>query len=282
MNTFLLNCWVPSLKIYTKITELKMLQFEILSKYILNDDDDSINEVFNEILRENLFDKAVYNKLTRYDKWFILMFLRASSVSSMLYYKARGEKDEPCAISFNLFDILTDLSEINIPNAEPLVLDDVTITFLPVNNLYSPNFLHESIYSVEINSKTYHPNMFPRQKREKFFNTLNNTVIKEIFDHLTKYEAKFQDVFIIKNERKLKDFYSVSFNLFGNTLYSFLKSTFLPHAQGLYKKKYTLLTKLGLDNASILQFTPSECDIYLNMLSTEGESSGKDKSVNLF
>jgi hypothetical protein len=282
MKPFFLNCWVPSLKIYTKITELKIFQFEILAKYLLNEDDDSINEVFNEILRENLDDKSIYFNLNRYDKWFMLLFLRASSVSSMLYYKAKGEKGDPCAVSFNLFDILTDLSEINIPNAEPLVLDDLIITFSPVSNLYSPNFLHESILKVEKSNKEYYPNTFSREKRQRFFNTLNNTVIKEIYDHLMAYESKFENVYIIKNEKKLKDFYSINFNLFGNTLYGFLKSTFQPHAQGLYKKKYTLLTKLGIDNTSILNFTPSECDIYLNMLNSKSETNSKEGSVSLF
>lgn len=282
MKSFLLNTWVPSLKTYTKITELKMFQFEILSKYLLNEDDDSINIVFNEILRENLDDNQIYNSLTRYDKWFILLFLRASSVSSMLYYKAKGDNGESCAVSFSLFDILTELSEINIPPVEPLVLDDVKISFSPVNNLYSPNYLHESIYKIEKNDKEYFPNAFSQEKKQRFFNTLDNTVIKEIYDHLTKYETKFQNVFIIKNERKLKDFYDITFNLFGNTLYGFLKSTFQPHAQGLYRKKYTLLTKLGIDNSSILEFTPSECDIYLNLFNSEGDTTKKEESFNLF
>jgi len=282
MNPFFLNCWVPSLKTYIKITELKMYQFEILSKYLLNQDDDSINEVFNEILRENIFDKTIYNSLTRYDKWFILLFLRASSVSSMLYYRAKGENGEACAVSFSLFDILTDLSELDIPTAEPLILDNVKITFSPVNNLYSSNFLHESILKVEMEGKDFYPNMFSYNKKQSFFNTLDKTVIKEVYDHLMKYETKFQNVYIIKNEKKLKDFYAVNFNLFGNTLYGFLKSTFLPHAQGLYKKKYTLITKLGIDNTSIMQFTPSECDIFINMMNTEGENNPKEGAVNLF
>jgi hypothetical protein len=281
MHSFYLNCWAPSLKQYLKIAELKMYQLEIISKYILNEDDESLNQTFNDILQENLEQKELFYKLTRYDKWFLLLFLRASSVSGQLFYRAKNTDESTCALTFNLFDILTDLSELVIPTIENLKLDDIEITFTPVKDLYSVNYLHESIFKIRINNKDFYPGAFEQNTKERFFNTIDRTAITEIYNHLRKYDQAFESVYIINNDKQLKDFYSVKFNLLGNTLFGFLKSTFIPQAQSLYKKKYTLLTKLNLDSNTINNLTPSECDIYLNIFNTEKESATTDSSVSL-
>jgi len=270
MNKFYLNCWVPSLKNYFDIAELKMVQLEILVKYILNGDDNNIEKIFDNIIQDNLIDKSIFSKLTRFDKWFILMFLRATSISSTLHYKIKDVQGNPCAASFSLFDILTDLSEIIIPPIPSLTIDDVTIDFNFSKKLTSSN-VFDNIFKITKNQKKYYPQVFNTDKRNRFFDTLASSVLPDVTEHLSLYEQNFKNIFIIKNDKQLKDFYSVKFTMFGNTLYEFLKSIFVPYAQSFYKKKFILLSKLGIDLNSLNDLTPFECDVYINHFNSEKE-----------
>jgi len=275
MQQFYLSSWVPSLKKYVKVSELKMYQLEILSKYILNDDDEQLNTAFNNILLENLKNKTDYNLLTKFDKWFLLIFLRASSVESTISYIA-GE--EATSLTFDLFEILTKLSEIALVEPTSLTLDETIFYFNLQNDLYSPNYVLTSISKTKTNNAEFIPYMFSNEIREEFYKTVESTVYNEIKTHLNTLDQRFSDIFIIENPNKIKNFYSVPLRLYDNTLFYFIKSIFKPSAQSLYTKKYVLLTKLHIDLNSINQLTPFECDIYMGILNS-AENSKKTKKA---
>jgi len=97
-------------------------------------------------------------------------------------------------------------------------------------------------------------------------------VVEELKDHLIYYKDNFKNLYILENDKNLKDFYSVKFDILDNTLFEFLKSIFVPYVQSFYKKKYFLLTKLGIDLNSLNNLTPFECDIYLTNFNNEKEA----------
>ena len=275
MQKFHLSAWVPSLKGYTKISELNMHQLEVLAKCIINDDDELLNTAFNNVLLENLETKSVYNNLTRFDKWFLLTFLRASSVESTISYIA-GE--ESVTLTFDLFEILTKLSEITLKNIEALELGETTFRFKPYDDLLATDYVYESIVETEADGVKFAPYNFNKQIREEFYKTVETTVYFELKEHLDLAEQHYDDIFIIQNTSNTAGFHSIPLRLCDNTLFYFLKSIFKPAAQNLYTKKYVLLTKLHIDLNSINQLTPFECDIYIGILNS-AENSKKTKKA---
>ena len=275
MQKFHLSAWVPSLKRYTKISELNMHQLEVLAKCIINDDDELLNTAFNNVLLENLETKSVYNNLTRFDKWFLLTFLRASSVESTISYIA-GE--ESVTLTFDLFEILTKLSEITLKNIEALELGETTFRFKPYDDLLATDYVYESIVETEADGVKFAPYNFNKQIREEFYKTVETTVYFELKEHLDLAEQHYDDIFIIQNTSNTVGFHSIPLRLCDNTLFYFLKSIFKPAAQNLYTKKYVLLTKLHIYLNSINQLTPFECDIYIGILNS-AENSKKTKKA---
>lgn len=277
MQKFFLSVWVPSFKRYIKVSELKMYQLEIIAKYILNDDDIALSTALNEILLDNLEDKTHYKELTKFDKWFILTFLRASSIESTVSYIA-GE--ETTTLTFDLFDILTKLSEIELATIKPLTVADTTFYFNPVSDLFVQDYVLKSITRTKTEDIEFLPYEVDANIQHDFYKTIEETIYNEIKAYINVTELQYKGIFIIENVNNIKNFYSVPFKLYDNTLFYFLKSIFKPAAQNLYTKKYILLSKLHIDLASINQLTPFECDIYIGILNS-AENSKKTKKASI-
>ena len=85
--SFFANIYAPTLNLDLRIKELSFLQYKTLNKFITNNKDEHIVSYFDEILKENILEKEIVNKLTSYDKFCALFMLRRLSVSPNIEYK---------------------------------------------------------------------------------------------------------------------------------------------------------------------------------------------------
>lgn len=270
---FYLKCWVPSFKGYVDITELTVQQFTVLSKYILNEDYSGINTAFNSIIEENLKDKSLFNNLTRFDKWFILTFLRAVNISSTVYIQTTNLSGAPCNVEMDLFELLTDISEITIPQLGELEIEGLKIKFKNLTELYSTNTLYDVISGVSSSDVTIEINSL-----DKFSKIFSST--PGIFNYLKNYlvylDTRLSHHLLIKKEDSRLNLQDISVKVFDNTLFHFLKSIYLPFCKGLFKKKFKLLKHIGFDYSTIDKMTPAECEIYVNQyIAEENEKKSK-------
>lgn len=282
MQPFYLNCWVPSIKNYLKIQELKMSQFDILSKYIANNDNIHIANCLENIIEENLEDKNYFTELTKFDKWFILTFLRASSVSPSLYFIAKDKNNSECNIEFNLFNVLTELSEVNFDPIEPLAKDNTSLVLMPSRKLYNDNPILESIFSITVDKETTYIDLLAEKEKRLLFNSVEDNLKTNILQHTSAYDKKLKNLFLIKSNPGLKNFNPVSLRLFDNTLYNFVVMIYKPFAKSIYNKKYNLVSKLKMSLADIGELTPVECDVYLGMLTAELKEAKESKKTSIY
>ena len=254
---FLLNCWVPSLSDYVKISELSMHQLEVMSKYLVNEDHLGTNACFNEIIQENLHDKKIYAQLNKLDKWFILSFLKCNNISPLIIIKAKNQKDEECTVDFNLVDILTKASEYSFKFNPVLEIKNFEAQFKLPNNLYSSNILVDTVKSIKLDSKIVAIPDLSEEICLKFFNTLDSSLAKLLYSYLNLQDAS-NDFYLLKNTKNFKNLYDIKLNIFDNNLFYFLRSIYLPYAKSLYAKKYNLISKIGLTVNDIDKLTPLE------------------------
>jgi len=270
---FSLNCWIPSLSGFTKIKEFKNSQLLLLSKYILNQDHEGTSECFNYIISENILDKNI--NLTRFDKWFILCFLRAVNISPALFLKTTNSANIPCNVELSLFDLLTKLSEINSNPQFNILLENITFTVSTSNNLFSVEPVIDSIKTLKINDQVI--SSFNEIKTLLHsFDNIKNYLAQE----LVKYDNNSQD-YIIHNENKTINLNSIRVHVFDNTLFFFLRSIFLPYCKGLYEKYYNLMKYTKLDFYSINSLTPGESEIFLNLYKQDEESKFQTNEINI-
>jgi hypothetical protein len=269
---FYLNCWVPTLSGYARISELKNSQLQVLSKYILNEDHVGTSDCFDLILEDNVQDKDIINSLTRFDKWFIFCFLRATNISPVVYIQSTTKDGAPCNIELQLFDSLTKLSEATLSYRSTVTIEDLDFTLQAPNKLFSKNTLADSIQSINVRDS----NTVIHDKASLFQVVNDHQGIAILLkDHLAKLDRQ-HNYRLIENKNKDIMIKDIPVRLYDNTLFLFLRSIYLPFCKGVYVKQYDLMKKLNIDFKSIKDLTPLEGEILLN-LHNEAEADKKSK-----
>jgi len=271
---FVLNCWVPSLSGFFKVKELKNWQLSTLSKYILNEDHQGTNKCFEEIIKENFIDYDLYN-LNRFDKWFILTFLRAINISPTLYLQTTNKGNIPCNIEISLFDILNRLSEINCINTIDVNVDKITFLLRPYSFLYTEEPVLNSIVAIDY-------------KGQRIANTtlINNLISSNInlrnyiAQELLLKDSKSQH-YIIKNSNVSLNLNDLPVRTYDNTLFFFVRSVYLPHCKGLYEKQYNLMRFSNFSYSDLQQLTPAESDIFLNLFKRDESNNSQPGGIDI-
>lgn len=278
MQSFYLNCWVPSKKTYVKIRELKISQYNIIAKYIANNDNIQLGNCFEDVIKKNLKEKNIFNDLTKLDKWFILTFLRAASVSPSLFFVTKTKEDIEVTLEYNLYNILSELSEINLYPIDIFEQENIKIILSPSRNLYTSNLISDNIFSVQPAQDTvfYFDNLSYDDKQYVATNIADN-IKTLLIEHMHRYDNQYKNNLLIKTNDSLKNFTSMPLRFFDNTLFNFVRLIYLPFAKNIYKKRYTLIKTLGLSNRDIDNLTPVECDVFLGLLATETKEAKDSK-----
>ena len=269
--TFYLNCWVPSLGHDVYVSELTMAQFEVLAKYLINDDNDGAEECFNNIIRENLKDADIFSKLNRVDKWFILTYLKCISVSPSILIKAKDVNDNDVTVDLSIVDILTKISEFKYKFDDTLSIKDFKFKFKIPQSLQSKNTVEDALEFFYMADQEINFSQLDTGTRGAFFNNLDNT-LKQLLQSFLALQDQQNECFLIENKHNLKNIFNVRFSIFDNTLFAFLKSIYHPYAKSIYIKKYTMINKVGVTLEEIKALTPFELDIYLNILNAENKA----------
>lgn len=271
---FGLRCWVPSLKEFVCIEELKMEQLSILSKYILNEDHIGTNKCFNEIIFENIEKKELFLNLTVFDKWFILTFLRAVNISSIVYIQTTTEQQAKCNVEVDLFTLLTDFSELNIPKLTSTEIENVKFELGLPSDLYSDNVILDVLKSVGVNENKVEINA---DNFNKLFKD-SPLYIQFLSNFLTAQDLQFKDYFLLKKEGSI-NLQNVPLRLYDKTLFFFLRSIYLPFCKSIFNKKYKLLKHVGLSLDDINRLTFAECEIFINQyIAEENEKKSKQNT----
>jgi len=275
MSDFTLQCWVPSISAYSRVYEFTVGQYTTLSKFILNNDDEGLAEYFETILQNNLKEKNLYKNLTKYDKWFLLTFLRTVNISPTLTLKAKDPANKECTYDIDLLKILTQGSDffpiykfniqMDLINVEIEIDNSIKLKNKPILNY---------IKTIQTKKNKIQIHSLPDNEKNSIFKNLG--IIENVIENIVFKKDELNKVFkIIPVIPQLKEVYEVSLSLFDNTLFEFLKLIFSPYSKGIFAKKYFLMNKIGVNLSHIDSLTPLECDIYINLYNQENTAKIK-------
>jgi len=266
MNNFSFLCWVPSKKDYFRIKELTLLQYELILKYILNNDDEGLENCFEEIIKTNL---GIEN-LNKFDKWFILSFLRAVCISPVSVYRIKTKENNTAAADISILEMLEKISDKALKEKIYVETPDLRLIFTIPKNLYSKDILKECFTAAlvdnkELDLKDKEKDIILSKMSNSFKQLIKSNISKEYDDSGFKLISRLEEFGIKGPHFKLTD----------NTLFEHVKRLYSLWSNVLHEKKYILIGKIGFSLNDIYNMTPLECDVYINHYKQEQKAISK-------
>jgi hypothetical protein len=255
MKRFNLLCWIPSKKDYFRIKELTLLQYELILKYILNNDDEGLENCFEEIIKLNLG----IRDLNKFDKWFILSFLRAVCISPVSVYKVKTRDNTTAIADISILEMLEKISDKSFKEKIFIETSDLKLVFTIPQNFYSKNILKECFSAAYYNNTLLNLNSNEKdiildKMSSAFKQLIKNNISKEYDDINFKLISRLEEFNIKVPYFKLTD----------NTLFDHVKRLYSVWSNVLQEKKYILIGKIGFSLNDIHYMTPLECEVYIN------------------
>jgi len=244
--SFYLNFESPVSKNTLQLKELSFKQYRELNKYILNNNNNLIEDYFNKILKENLHSKHDFKVLSNFDKFCCLFMLRCVSVSSEIELI-----DKKTTIQTSLMKFLNTCCNFKATFNKEIISGPFKITLEIPKTFLFDTFLNLSnflIKNVSVDNDFIDFTNISLDQKKQIVDSLPATImndLKQFFDLLNEeFEALKLTLPTIEEPIKL--------NPFDSSLIEFLKIIFKTNLNGLYEMQYLLVSKLG--------FTPEYTD----------------------
>ena len=289
INRFSYNVYVPSLRRSVRYTELNSMTYMIILKYIQNDDDDGLEHMLEHLIEQLCVEKIHMNKLTRLDKYCILMTIIMVCVGNTLQYNIQcPSTNKEYMIDIVLSNIISQINEIDVTDMR-VDLDEhnyITMT--------TPGSIRGSITNILsqvcINNKTYDVSGLTDDQLNGLFDKLPYNIFSELQQTYRNVNKQCEDIVYMQYKSPyVKDSRAVEykFNLYNDEFFKFIKLLLREDLLNYYKMYYSLTTKFKFDMTYIQSITPTEIKMYLGMVREDikkkqeqlEQSAGKNKQT---
>ena len=291
MRQFTYTAYLPCLKQKVRLKELHFNTYKHLVKCITNEDTDAIVVFFDELLEDLCIDKVNTAECSFLDKIILILTIRAICISPDL------ELTVTCPETQKVFDYKIQISDIldklqnldlteNVQHTTRVYSDGNLLIELGMpNTLNIENknlkIINTVIKKVEVNKLDVTDN------KHQIIDHLPALVLKDIKEYISNFNKLFNNVTLLSIESPYSEnnkHVSVPLNLFSNSIIDFLKICFKRSLLSLYEMEFFLVSKLHLDHSLVIDSTPAELNLYLNLYNEErhaAEQARKEsKSLN--
>lgn len=262
------------------LKQMSSSMFMQLQKYLIENNDDLIDEFFCNIItscNKNNIDAKKFNCI---DKLACLMKLRSISCGDLVIFT--NQQNVQATMSMN--NIISTLKSsktqmINISN-------DIQISIgLPSSmNLHNVSkVIEQCIKHITVNGMHFDANDLSDEQMQQFMQNLNASAVS----HINKFIAANADMKILAfqgNEQLQLD--DIILSPFNDSIIEFCKFIFKDDLMNQYKNIHTLCSKSHLTPDFLLSIAPIEQQLYIKLLADEIEAANEqlkqhDKSVNM-
>lgn len=277
--SFFINFKVPTLDKEIKLKEVDFKTFKVINKFLINQNNNHINEFFDEILKDCIVEKEIFSLLTNFDKFCALLLLRCTSISPFLEYSEKSMSVKKPLLPFlnKCLDFKTDFShyftvddyEIHLSLPSKLYFEDIFDAFYSsVTKIYHKNRLVD----IEITNKNSFIDELPAEitvKIKKYSDNIKNSFSEIVFD-------------IIDSDKNDK----LPLSPFNLSFFEILKALYTSNLKNIFELQYILVSKLNYSADYVDSNTLTEnlilCNIYeQEMQKMKEEQENIDKTVPL-
>ena len=289
INGFSYNVYVPSLRRSVRYSELNSMTYMVILKYIQNDDDDGLEHILEHLIEQLCVEEINMKKLTRLDKYCILMTIIMVCVGNTLQYNILcPSTDKDYMIDIVLGNIISQINEIDVTDMRVDLDEHNYITMTTPGSIRGS--ITNTLSQVCINSKTYDVTELTDDQLNGLFDKLPYNIFSELQQTYRNINKQCDDIVYMQYKSPyVKDSHEVTykFNLYNDEFFKFIKLLLREDLLNYYKMYYSLTTKFKFDMTYIQSITPTEIKMYLGMVRDDikkkqeqiEQASGKNKQT---
>jgi hypothetical protein len=279
-DAFYSDLMLPCANHKIHVKQMSSSMFMQLQKYLIEDNDELIEEYFNNIITACNKHAINANNFNCIDKLACLMKIRSISCGDLVIFT--NQQNVQANMSMNaIIKALKSCDELNIS-----ISKDIQITIgLPSSiNLHNVSkVIEQCIKNITVNNVHFNACDLTDEQMQQFMQNLNASAVT----HINKFITANADLKIIAfqgNEHLQLD--DIVLNPFNDSIIEFCKFIFKDDLMNQYKNIHMLCSKSHLSADFLLSIPPIEQQLYIKLLVDEVESTNEqlkqqDNAVNM-
>ena len=287
MSEFVYPVHIFSLDKEFLFREFKNKHHKAMSKVIFNENWVSFEYFINNLITELSIDGIDSLKLSAFDKFYIMLCMRAYCIGSTIsfnteVYDEEGEDKSKVAIPININDFIS--NTINFEIDSTFVIQDDFIKLkgtLPKRFYFEDdifNLASDCVNEIIFKDKKIDLTGLDLEDKKKVMTSLPSFAFPRIVEYLQKQDKKTKGkpLFTIQTELQLPFDKTFDMNLFDGSMAEIIKMIYNMELGEFYQNEYVLMRKFKFGYESIINSTPGELSLMYEIINKDLEKEKKD------
>jgi len=280
MGSFFINLYVPSLGKKLRFKEFNNLLLLNILKFITNKDSKGFSDYIDFLIQENLLDKEFKDILNCFDKLVIMLQYKAININQELKFTIKNNDEKEASLSYNLFNIIKELTEKEFVTKTEIELSDSIFIGLTIpNSLYIENFdtiFSECLSYIRYGEDRVFLNSLPLDEKNKVLDSITGDKLNKVISFFDLSNNSSKNVSFMSENSKLPELNSLKVNFFNNSLISFLELVYLENLLSYFEFVYVMVNKVRLKLSEFFNLVPSESLLLYNLFKKDIEEQNKE------
>lgn len=275
--------YIPSIDDFTKARQLTTSNYIELVKYISNGNKQYIAAAYDEVLQD-LCPEVELNSLTKLDKFFLLLTIRAISVGPLLSlsFDVNGKQ---ATARISLLEMLQKLADIEYPAIETIkISDNVKVGIRIPETLYEEDtqtMALKCINNISIGDRDMSLVNLGIDEKLQLIDALPGSFYKQFINYINRGVERYSSVELFKIHGSDEPY---TVNVFNNTLFDFVNLCYGDSLSYIKDALYVLVKICNFDSNILMNSTFAEIRMYIDMYEEELKQRKKqeEKQNNKF
>lgn len=279
INKFKLQLYIPSVDKKVYFDELRNFHLLNILKFITNKDSKGLANYFEYLLLELIHEKDFYYKFDIFDKFILLLQLKAININSEIKFKLKIDNENKL-ISFNLFNEIKLLTEKTFLKNKEIEIDKNFKMLLSIpTSLYIDNIddvFNHCIKTITIDEKSFDYEKLDNEVKEKIFESISGIHTQKLIMFFEEIKKSCQGLYFLSQNKYLKELNSLELNPFNNSIIHFLELMYSEDLKNIFELMYVLTSKVKISITEFLNLIPSESLMLYSLYAKEVQQQNED------
>jgi hypothetical protein len=270
--------YLPILKKDVRYTCINNENYFQIIKFILNNDDEGLNEYFEWILNEIIVQKDIIKHMSNIEKFLILLDNRSMTIGNVLSIKSEKNAKVDMHISSIKNKIINNISNIELTkvcsfdNSRIYLSLPKTMIIDNIDTIYN-----EVINKIEVENDVIEFYSLTEEEKLSIISNIPAVLSNDILSFVQNSQENLTKISLINKNAHI-GIEEININCYDSTLFLFLKSIFKDDLMNFYELQFNMMTKMNVSNDHFMSLTPNECKLFVKFYNEEKKKEEEAQS----